>query len=137
MDVQVPYDDTVIPMPAGYVKISGVVTTDGSFEFADLDPSNGLFVGANKSYNVPALEPLELLQQGYLWGFAQINSVAAMGDAIPYSLWVPPYTTSFLKVGIFPTDLPNPTDYETTPVAVHVTTQDVIRNVEMSYQPSP
>ncbi|MDP7114917.1 MAG: hypothetical protein QGH45_23285 [Myxococcota bacterium] len=137
MEVEVPYDDTVIPLPAGYVKISGVVTTDGSFEFADLDAANGLFIGANKNFDVPPLDPQDLLQQGYVWGFDQIPSVAGMSDAIAYSLWVPPYTTSFLKVGIYPTNLANPTDYETTPVAVHVNTADVVRNVEMSFHPNP
>ena len=132
MDVQVPLD-VGVPLPAPYVSISGVISTDGTFEFADLDPGDGLFVGANKDYNAPQLEPADLLAQGYLWGFDQINGAAGMGDAIPFEVWVPRYTTTFLKVGIYPTVLPDPTLYETVPTAVHVMGGDVVHNIQMTY----
>ena len=134
MDVQVPLDGTNLLLPEPYVTVSGVVMTDGTFEFADLSMDNGLFVGANKNFITPELDPEDLLAQGYLWGYDQIMNIAGAGDSIPYEIWVPRYTTVFLKAGIYPTDLPDPTLYETVPSAVHVMDQDMVRNIEMTYQ---
>jgi hypothetical protein len=139
MTVQIPDDTAPVPAARSYVTISGSVTTDGSFTFGDLDPGLSLVIAAEFS---PPPWPIDgslatALGNGSIWGYAYFEPANAQGETIPYSLSVPPYTAVYLVAAFTtsPHDVPLPDFGIDTPnhaQYVHVTTSDVIANLEMT-----
>jgi len=138
MQVKVPLDGADIPMPHNYVKVSGVVSTDGSFEFADLPAGTTVGVMAVKveqcAGNNPSLP--QAIAAGCLWNHALIADANQQGDHIPYEVWVQQYSVVYLQTGIDTDgDLVKDTEYPGQQVALHVTDEDEVQNLTISYLP--
>ena len=124
-----------LPLWNPYVKVSGLVGTDGTFEFSDLPEGSRLAVLGGKIESLPMGPVGDLLEQGLLWGFQDVHNVEDVGDAAQFEIWVKPYNTVYLTVGI-DTDgdeLPN-SDYFAEPTAVYLENENVTRNITMTYR---
>ena len=129
-----------IPLRNPYVRITGVVNTDGSFAFADLPDEASLGVLASKDPEFggegaggPPTLP-ELIAQGVLWSYDQTPNVNQAGDEIPFELWVKPYSTAYLRAGI---DLDDDghvdPEYVSTVIAIHIENTEVNTVLTMSH----
>lgn len=81
-------------MPRPYVKVSGVITTDGSFAFGDLTAASELYVMAAKHY-LPDIDsyPVYILSgEDKIYSEDGEPDVHDAGHEVPYELWVPTYT---------------------------------------------
>jgi len=98
--IQVPY--ALAPTPRPYILINGEITTDGTFEFADMPPGSMLYVLASRYY-LPLLHqfPIHVLQgEDKIWTQDLVIEVHLQGDAIPYQVWAPSNSSMILHAAI-------------------------------------
>ncbi len=98
--VQVPF--ALAPTPRPYIMINGVITTDGTFEFADLPAGSVLYVLASRYY-LPSLHefPIHVLQgEDKIWTQDLVIDVHLQGDSIPYQVWAPSDSSMILHAAI-------------------------------------
>ena len=98
--IQVPY--ALAPTPNPYILVSGEITTDGTFEFADLPPGSMLYVLASRYY-LPLLHefPIYVLQgEDKIWTQDLVIDLHLQGDSIPYEVWTPANSSMILHAAI-------------------------------------
>lgn len=128
-----------LPLWNPYVKISGVIQTDGSFEFADLADEDNMLVEARKAspgdlYTGDSLA--EAIASGGLYNYDVITNANGQGTELQYEVWVKPYATTWLitsvEVGGNGDFLDNP---EPDVDVVHVENENVVRNLTVTGAP--
>ena len=128
-----------LPLWNPYVKISGVVQTDGSFEFADLADEDDVLIEARKGSpaDLYAGESIgEAIAIGALYNYDIIENANAGGTELAYEVWVKPYSSAWLissiEVGGNGNFLDNPEPDES---VVHVEGENVVRNLTITNSP--
>ena len=128
-----------LPLWNPYVKISGVVQTDGSFEFADLADEDNVLIEARKGSpaDVYAGESIgEAIALGALYNYDIIENANQGGSELAYEVWVKPYSSAWLvssvEVGGNGDFLDNPEPDES---VVHVEGENVVRNLTITNAP--
>jgi hypothetical protein len=91
-------------MPRPYLRVSGEITHDHTFSFADLGPNAVMYVLGGKHYlpNLGEEEIYILLGEEKVWSYHTIHNPDQYLEppTIPYQLWIPAYQTSVMYVVI-------------------------------------